>query len=148
VLPKGRSSAAQTALATTVDEAKHSGVVQRRSTRSLKGRERRHEIAGRKKASKEATNGCFRPASGNRKLLRLQQSCDGLDLVAGVFRQASADRTAEIERRMPHENLRGQQVAQHRHILEAALLVEHARLDRQRQECRADGLAGVTRMGL
>jgi hypothetical protein len=31
------------------------------------------------------------------KLLRLQQSRDGLDLVAGEFRQASADRSAEIE---------------------------------------------------
>jgi hypothetical protein len=40
---------------------------------------------------------CFRPASGDGKLLRLQQSCDGLDLIAGVFRQASANRTAEIE---------------------------------------------------
>src|SRR5215470_1946054 len=83
-----------------------------------------------------------------RKSLRLQQSCDGLDLVSGVFRQASADRTAEIERGPPHENLRGHQVAQYRHILEAALLVEHARLDRQRHECRDDGLASVTRMGL
>ena len=50
-------------------------------------------------AALAAVAGNIRPfrQSGDGKLLRLQQSCDGLDLVASVFRQASADRTAEIE---------------------------------------------------
>jgi hypothetical protein len=60
-------------------------------------RRRAHDPADHRFRPADMGVSCFRPASGNGKLLRLQQSCDGLDLVAGVFRQASADRTAEIE---------------------------------------------------
>ncbi len=74
---------------------------------------------------------------------RAQNAGDGLDLVAGVFRQAGADRTAGIERRLTHQHLRRHQIAQHRHIFVVALLVEHAGLDRERHEGGDDGLAGV-----
>ena len=53
-LPKGRSTAAQTALATLVDEAKQSGVVRKANRQGSQGRERRHEIAGHSEGACEA----------------------------------------------------------------------------------------------
>ena len=54
----------------------------------------------------------------------------------------------ELNDDWPIKNLRRHQIAQYRHILEAALLVEHAGLDRKRHEGGDDGFIGVSRMGL
>src|SRR5215472_13819201 len=82
------------------------------------------------------------------RLIRVQQAGDGLDLVAGIFRQAGADRFAGIERRLSHQDLRRHEVAQNRYFFEFALLIKHAGLDRQRHECGHDCFVDVRRVGL
>src|SRR5579885_3224319 len=88
------------------------------------------------------------PACGALLRIAFQYAGNRLDLVAGIDRKAGADRVAGIEGRLAHQHLRGYQIAQHRHGLEAAFLVEHAGLDPERHEGSHDGLVAVVRVVL
>src|SRR5262249_1094126 len=67
-----------------------------------------------------------------RRLRRFEQARDRLDLVAGIDRQARAQRIAAVERALAGEHLHRHHIAQHRHLAEFLALARYVRFDRER----------------